>query len=128
MKHSILLIEDDQFIKDLYETTLDKAGFKVRSAMDGKTGLEMALSGKPDVVLLDVMLPVMNGLEVLKNIRAEEKTETLPIILLTNLAQDSIIAKASKMGIAGYILKVRVLPNELVTLLETFFATGKLPD
>lgn len=117
----ILLIEDDFYIADLYRTILQAQGFEVILAMDGAEGLELALS-QPDLILLDIMLPKLNGLMVLKKLKSEQLTKNIPVVLLTNLGQESIIKAAFAVGAAGYLLKARLEPAELIKQVGNFLA------
>ncbi|HOK35514.1 MAG TPA: response regulator [Candidatus Pacearchaeota archaeon] len=115
-KKKILLIEDDPFISDIYITTLNDAGYEVSLANDGLTGLEMAKTIKPDLILLDLLLPGMDGLKVLENIRKEknEKLNKIPVIIITNWVEKENIEKAKKLGVSGFILKVSLGPKDLI--------------
>lgn len=120
----ILLIEDEMFINDLYRRTLIKEGFQVLSAIDGQEGVNKA-SEKPDLVLLDIMLPKLNGLEVLKALKSNDQTKTIPVVLLTNLGQGDVIANAYKLGAQGYLMKLKVLPNDVVDTVKRFLENPK---
>lgn len=111
----ILLVEDEFFIRDLYERYLTKNGYEVISAIDGEDGLTKALENKVDLILLDIMMPKLTGLEVLKRIKSEDNiSKDTPIYLLTNLGQESIIKEAFKLGAEGYLLKAKMLPKQIV--------------
>ena len=123
-KYKILLVEDDLFINDLYSRTLEKADFEMLSAIDGVEGLEKAKQ-KPDLILLDIMLPKLNGLEVLKRLKADILTKNIPVVLLTNLGQENIIHNAFRLGAQGYLMKMKVLPNDIVDEVHKFLADPK---
>lgn len=114
-----LLVEDEFFISDLYQRILSEAGFSIKIAQDGPSGLEMALQG-PKLILLDIMLPRMNGLDVLDKLKANPQTQKIPVVLITNLGQEEIIKQAAAKGAQGYMLKMRVEPQELITIVSTF--------
>lgn len=125
MKNSknILLIEDDPFISDIYLTILRDAGYETNLASDGETGLKMAKETKPDLILIDLLLPRMNGLEILENIR-KEKNKSLnkvPVIILTNWTDDKNIERAKKLGVSSFILKVTLGPKDLLREVENAF-------
>lgn len=122
----VLLIEDELFIKDLYEHILKGAGIAVETAADGQQGLEKAKSGEIGLILLDIMLPQLNGIEVLKKLKEDPKISTIPVVLLTNLGQSSVIKEAYEIGAQGYLLKVRLTPQRLVKYVEDFFANPLL--
>ncbi len=123
MKKRILLIEDEIFIRELYEKVLQGAGYDVTGVQDGQEGLSKARSDTFDLILLDIMLPKMTGIDVLKEIK-KDPSETLrntPVYLLTNLGQESIIKEAFKMGAEGYLLKAKYLPPQIVSEIDAFF-------
>jgi len=118
----ILIIEDDLFVRELYENIFRKKGYDVVSAADGEEGLNKALTEKADLILLDIMLPVKSGMEVLKTLRkSSTSARKTPVFLLTNLGQESIIKEAFNLGVDGYLLKVKLLPYQIVSEVENFF-------
>lgn len=120
----ILIIEDEFSILELYERVLKQAGFEVEMAEDGEIGLELA-SNKPDLILLDIMLPKINGIEILKQLKADVTTKEIPIVLITNLGQENVIRRAFELGAQGYLLKVRISPYELIEQVNTYLADPK---
>lgn len=126
MVKKILLIEDDQYTRDIYQEVLKGAGFEVTTGIDGQEGLQKARGGGFDLVLLDVMMPKMDGLGVLKELQANPpEKENGPIIMLTNLSQDPIIDEALKLGAKTYITKSDINPGQLVEDLKGFLAHPK---
>ncbi len=123
MKKRILLIEDEIFIRELYEKVLQGAGYEVTGVQDGQEGLNKSRSDTFDMILLDIMLPKMTGIDVLKEIKKDpnENLRKVPIYLLTNLGQESIIKEAFKIGADGYLLKAKYLPNQIVGEIDAFF-------
>lgn len=115
----VLLIEDELFIRELYERALIGQGFKVISAADGEEGILKAKT-IPGLILLDIMLPKLNGIEVLKILKNDPQTKNIPIILLTNLGQESIIKNAFELGAQGYLMKMRITPQELGEKIKPF--------
>lgn len=118
---NILIIEDEYFISDLYKKILEEAGFEVITAVDGDQGLQKARLN-PDLILLDIMLPGLNGLELLQKLKSEETIKNIPVILITNLGQANIIKEAFDLGAQGYLLKVRLKPQDLVEQVKAFLA------
>ena len=110
----ILLIEDEDFIRDLYKRQLDLAGLQTDAFGNGKDGFEALSKGTYDLILLDIMLPVINGLDVLRKIKVDEKTKNIPVILLTNLGQDSVIKEGFALGAKEHIIKASLTPNQIV--------------
>ncbi len=123
MKKRILLVEDEIFIRELYQKVLTNAGYDVVPTEDGQAGLDKAKSEKFDMILLDIMLPKMTGIDVLKEVRKDpsEYLKTVPIFLLTNLGQESIIKEAFKIGANGYLLKAKYLPNQIINEVDAYF-------
>jgi len=118
----ILLIEDEAFISDMYKIVFTKEGFVVETASDGEEGLAKAQAGDYDLILLDIMLPKMNGLDALKEMRKEgSSAKKTPVFLLTNLGQENIIKQAFKIGAQGYFMKANLLPQQIVSEVRDFF-------
>jgi len=116
----ILIIEDDFFVRDLYDRELTREGFAVSSAEDGPKGLLKAVEEKPDLVLLDIMLPKMSGLDVLKTLKEKEETKNVPVVLLTNLGQDSVIREGFSLGAIGYLIKAAYTPTQIIEEVKKF--------
>ncbi|PIR13808.1 response regulator [Candidatus Falkowbacteria bacterium CG11_big_fil_rev_8_21_14_0_20_39_10] len=110
----ILLIEDDPFLLNMYTTKFELENFKVVTAEDGEKGLKLASQELPDIVLLDIMLPKMDGYEVLKALKADEKTKAIPVILLTNLSQKDEVKQGMTLGAEDYLIKAHFMPSEVV--------------
>jgi DNA-binding response OmpR family regulator len=114
-KQKILIVEDDQYIRELYEGILSEAGYEVTTANDGQEGLTKLEDVTPDLMLLDVMMPNLDGIGLLKELHAKhEKKLPHKIILLTNLAHDSVIDEALSLGAAGYLTKSELNPDEFL--------------
>jgi len=105
MAKKILIVEDEASLNKALTEYLVSEGFEVASALDGERGLEMALREKPDLILLDVILPKKDGYEVLDNIRKDDKTRKMPVIMLTNLESQDDIMKAMEKGASTYLVK-----------------------
>lgn len=121
-KKRILLIEDETDLRELYSSLLEEEGYEVEVAADGKTGLQKIRQGGYDLVLLDIMLPFLDGLEILENLTAEKNPNqsAKTIVLLTNLAQDQTIAKAMEFGVRGYMVKSDYDPEQLLDTIASF--------
>ena len=119
----ILLIEDEADLRELYLIILEDDGYAVTTAGDGNSGWELLKAGGYDLVLLDVMLPYMDGLEMLEKLSAEDdiKQSFNSIVLLTNLTQDQTIAKAVEYGVRGYMVKSDYDPAQFVAAVKEFF-------
>jgi DNA-binding response OmpR family regulator len=115
MAQKILLVDDDQFIRELYEEILKGAGFEVETAMDGKEGLDKILTGGYDLILLDVMLPFIDGIGILAELKEKKPAKSNgPIMLLTNLAYDPVIEEAIKNGAVACLNKAEMNPDEFL--------------
>ncbi len=110
----ILLIEDDSFLLSMYAAKFELEEFKTIVANDGEKGLELAIKELPDVILLDIMLPKMDGFEVLRKIKNNEKLRDSIVILLTNLSQKDDIDKGLSMNAEDYLIKAHFTPSEVV--------------
>lgn len=116
---NILIVEDDVFLSDLYKTKFNLEGFKVSTAFDGEKGVEMVAKVKPDIILLDLILPKKSGFEVLEAVRANSAFKDLPVILLTNLSQKADVEKGLKLGADDYLIKAHFMPGEVVDKIKS---------
>jgi len=114
-KQKILLIEDDPFMRKLYRNKLILAGFAVDEAISGEEGLNKIKFEKPDLVLLDIVLPRKSGFDVLVEIRGSEKTKDIPVIILSVLGQIQDIRKGLTLGANDYLVKSEITISEMVT-------------
>jgi two-component system, OmpR family, alkaline phosphatase synthesis response regulator PhoP len=117
MPLKVLVCDDERHIVRLIQVNLERQGYQVVTAFDGKEGLEKIRAEKPDLVVLDVMMPYMDGFEVLKTLRREPATETLPVIMLTAKAQDKDVFEGYHYGADMYLTKP-FNPMELVTFVK----------
>lgn len=111
-KKKVLLIEDEKALCQIYRLNLELAGFEVEEAHDGKVGLVYALNHQPDLIILDLMLPQINGLDLLKIIKEKETTQNIPVFVLTNLSGEEI-EEAQKLGACGCFLKAEITAEKL---------------
>ena len=119
--NKIVLIEDDEILsKVLYEELTD-AGFNVLRAFDGESGLSMVADKKPDLVLLDLILPKKHGFDVLKELKASPDTARIHVIILTMLGSDEDIKKGLKLGADDYIVKTQHSVAEIIEKIKNFF-------
>ena len=109
----ILVVEDDQVIAKVIDDALQKAGFEVLKAVDGYQGQQTVLSQKPDLVVLDLMLPAGNGVELLQNLRKSTLTQTIPIIVTTSFRDEEVKKEMEQVGVQGYFYKP-FEPSELI--------------
>lgn len=115
----ILVVDDDPLIIRMYEYKLKHDGYDVHLAFDGEKAIILAKKEKPDIILLDLMMPKMNGVETLKFLKKENDTKDIPVIVLTNLGDDPAYIELTKeMGAVGYLVKAETSLKELVNKIE----------
>ncbi|MBI2626120.1 MAG: response regulator [Candidatus Nealsonbacteria bacterium] len=127
-KQKIVLIEDDETLAEVLYSELTEAGFDVSPAFDGKEGLKQAKEKKPDLVLLDLILPEMHGFEVLEELKKSPDTVNIPVIILSLLGEDEDIKKGLKLGANDYIVKSSHAIAEIVEKVKNFFAKESHPQ
>lgn len=104
-KKKILIVEDDNILQKALQEFLSGEGFEISSALDGEEGITMSKSKKPDLILLDIILPKKDGYEVLKEVKNDPDTKNIPVVLLTNLGSLNDVEKALNMGATTYLIK-----------------------
>lgn len=124
-KKLIVLIEDEEILSNLLVQKLVKSGYEVKSATDGESGLNLIFEAKPDLVLLDMMLPKLNGFDILKKLTEQKMLPGLPVIIISNSGQPIEIERAKKMGIRDYLIKVNFNPDEVLLKVNGVFDSGK---
>ncbi|MEK7084012.1 MAG: response regulator [Patescibacteria group bacterium] len=117
-KATVLLVEDDSFLANIYKTKFDMEGYAVTVADNGETGLAEAKKTHPDIILLDILLPKMDGFVVLEKLKQDADTKNIPVILLTNLGQKDDVEKGLQLGAADYLIKAHFKPSETVEKVE----------
>lgn len=120
MSKVVLLVEDNEFIRNMYQLKLAKADLTVIEAIDGRMALERITEQKPDLVLLDLMMPNVGGLEVLKDLKKQGILPDLPVIVLTNVMDPQTIDQAKKLGAKDYIVKTDLTPSQVIDKLKPF--------
>lgn len=116
----VLLIEDEVLILRMYEKIFSFEGFNVITAVDGIEGLEKASDEKPNLILLDIMMPKMDGLRVLEQLKANSTTKGIPVVVLTNLSSDVVIKDAFAKGAVGYLVKSEVVNEKIVEEIKQY--------
>lgn len=114
----ITVVEDDLTILDMYKLKFEFAKFKVSTALDGKEGLEVIEREKPDMVLLDIRMPIMSGDEMLRELRATEWGKDIPVIILTNISRDEAPRTLWHLGVSDYIVKASSTPQMILEKVE----------
>ena len=117
----ILLVEDDRFLRRAAEAALRRHGHTVLTAADGEEGLRVARSELPDLVLLDLIMPGLQGFEVLKLLKEDDATSSIPVIVLSNLGQDSDVQKAMEAGAVDYLIKANLALDMLIERVKALF-------
>lgn len=116
----ILLAEDDEFLSSLIKNRLERDRFEVKVAKDGDEILEILKTYQPDLILLDIILPKKLGFEVLEEIQANSKLKRAPVMVLSNLGQDSDIQRAKELGAVDYFIKAKVIIDDLIKRIQSF--------
>lgn len=115
------MVDDDAFLRDMYATKFTESGHKVKVAENGEVGLSQMEENSFDVVLLDMVMPGMNGLEFLRAVQALPKAKETKFIVLTNQGEESDKAEAKQAGAVGYIVKAESIPSDVVKKVEDMF-------
>lgn len=116
--HKIAIIEDDEAISQMYRFKFEALGYNVETAENGKLGLELALSLKPDIILLDLMMPEMTGDQTLEKLRQDEWGKDVKVIILTNMGEQEIPPKVRQLGVSGIILKADMTPRQVAEVVK----------
>lgn len=121
----ILLVEDEDFIRELYVRQLTKEGFQIKSAADGQSGLNALKAESFDLLLLDIMLPGINGLQLLREFKTQNPNSPMITILLTNLGQEAVIKEGFELGAQAYLIKASYTPDQVVIEVKNALAGGQ---
>lgn len=114
MAQRVLIIDDDREILNVYRDILSEAGLEIATAIDGEEGLTKAKGEKFDLILLDIMLPKVDGLAVLSQLKDNPATQQIPVAMLTNFGQDDLVKKALSSGAVDFLLKYNLTPGEVL--------------
>ena len=123
-KKRILIVEDDNFVAEVYFAKLTEMGYEAILAQNGEEGLAALKNNKADLILLDILMPVMNGVEMLEEIKKNEEWQNIPVILLTNVGEKESIQKVRNMGVKNYLIKSHFTPAEVIEKIETVFKSN----
>ena len=124
-KRKILIVEDEPFLSDMYKVKFASLGFAVVTADNGEKGIATMRQEKPDVVLLDIIMPVMDGYTVLKEVRADPELKQQLIVIFSNLGQEEEVTKGMQLGADDYLVKSNLTPTELIKKIDAVLAKGK---
>lgn len=125
-QRTILIVEDEQFLSEMYRTKFESLGYKVLTAETGEDGMKKMREARPTIVLLDVIMPVMDGYEVLRRVRADKQLRDQLIVVFSNLGQDEEVTKGMQMGADAYLVKSNLTPAQLVEKIEQVLKQGRL--
>lgn len=110
----VLIAEDEEVLRRMYVTKFKAEGFEVFAAINGDEAFKLAVENKPNIILLDIIMPLVDGFSTLKKLRVEEKTKNIPVMMFTNLAQESDIEEGKKLGAVDYLVKSDLTPSQVV--------------
>src|ERR1051325_10451277 len=120
--NKILIIEDDAIVSHIYRSRMEKEGFAVEVAGDGQAGFYRLYESKPDALLLDLMLPKLNGIDLLKKIRAVREFEKMPVVVFTNAYVANMIHEAFSAGASAVYNKSTVTPRQIIDVVSTLLS------
>ncbi|MFA6410480.1 MAG: response regulator [Candidatus Buchananbacteria bacterium] len=124
-KIKILIVEDETFLLDLYHTKLEQCGYDVIKAGNGEEGESLAKLETPDLILLDILMPHVDGYEMLRQLKSDPKTKGISVIIFSNLSQKEEIEKGLKLGASDFIIKTSLTPTELANKVKEHFNNHK---
>jgi len=124
-KKKILVVEDEPMLATVLKGRLEKEGFEVSQAKDGIEALTDLKQNKYDLVLLDIILPKMSGFEIMESIKSDPNASDIPIVIVSNLGQESDIQKGQMLGAIGYFIKAQLSIEELVSKIKEFFSENR---
>jgi CheY-like chemotaxis protein len=119
-KKKIMIVEDDSFVMDIYNTKLNQEGYEVLSAENGAEAIKELEKEIPDLILLDIIMPYVDGWQVLKKIKTDERLKNIPVILLTNLSQKEDINEGLGLGADDYLIKSHFTPSEVLEKIKKY--------
>jgi CheY-like chemotaxis protein len=120
-KIKVLLVEDDYLIRTLLKAKLEKNGFTVEIAVDGTVVLDLARKQKPDLIALDILMPVVNGYQVLDLLKQDAELSEIPVVIMSNLGQEGEIEKCIRKGASSFIIKANYTPSQMVDELRNAY-------
>lgn len=124
----ILIVEDDRYISKMYQLKLSLDGFDVQVADNGRIGIEKAKELVPDIILTDILMPEVDGFEVIRVIKNDPTLKNIPILIMSNLGQEDHIQKGLQLGALGYIVKSQYTPSKVVDKIKEVLSGGFQQD
>lgn len=125
MAKKVLIIEDDHFLSSLMKARLEKEGFTALQAFDGEEAFSLLKQNRPDLIVMDLIMPKVSGFELLENISVDPQISKVPIMVLSNLGQDSDIEKVKRLGATQYFVKVQTSIDDLVAKVKELLKDSK---
>lgn len=116
----LLLVEDDPLLINMYQTKFSHEGFQVYTATDGEVGLTLAKAEKPDIIILDIMMPKMDGIEVLRRLKNDPNFSQIPILMLSNLSEMAKQKEAFELGAKEFLVKANLTPTQVVEKIKLY--------
>lgn len=120
MKRKILIIEDEELMVRMYSKLFAFEGYEISNATDVILGLQQAQDAPPDLIILDIMMPKMNGIEVLESLKKNPATRNIPVVMLTNLGNDETLKQSLQLGAVGYLVKSQITNETLVSEIKKY--------
>ena len=120
VKKTILLIEDDPLLVKMYQTKFENEGYQVLVATDGEEGLKAVIEGKADLIILDLMMPKISGIELLTRLQSGKAAKVMPVLVLTNLTQEEEKSKLMALGVKEYLIKANYTPTQVVDIIRKY--------
>src|SRR3989338_1191734 len=121
-RKKVLVVDDDSFLREMYRTKFAIEGFNVEACEDGEQALRRLPKFMPDIVLLDILMPKVDGLTFLKKMKAQKRYRKIPVILLTNLGKKETVDEGFKLGAVDYLIKVHFIPSEVIQKVKKYLA------
>jgi len=118
-KGKILIVEDDRYISKMYQLKLSLEGYDVQVAENGKQWVDKVKGFMPDIILLDILMPELDGFEVLKIVKGDEVTKDIPVLIMSNLGQEDHVQKGMQLGAIGYVVKSQYTPSKVVEKIKS---------
>ena len=119
---TILIVEDESIIAELYSISLERAGYRAVVAADGVAGLEAVSAARPDFIFLDIRMPRLDGVEVLKRLKANAETRDIPVVVLSNFDEPGLVKQTLDLGAKEYLLKAGLVPADLAAIAKRWLA------
>jgi len=119
-KKKIFIIEDDEFLADIYQAQLSQGGFQVAVFNEGEKGYQAVIKEKPDLIILDILLPKSDGYDILKRVRENTLTKKTPVIMLTNLSSKVDVKRGLSLGANDFLIKAHFTPSEVLSIVDKY--------